>query len=82
MLGRERPGYLWGDGRGKLSKDWKDHTEIELDSNGYVSARNAETELSSKLSWDHYQTTRDYAWHILIKKSFERIFQRNTLCYH
>jgi hypothetical protein len=27
-------------------------------------------------------TTRNYAWHILIKKSCERIFQRNTLCYH
>jgi hypothetical protein len=25
-----------------LSKDRKDHTEIELDSNGYANARNAE----------------------------------------
>jgi hypothetical protein len=33
-----------------LSKDQKDHTEIELDSNGYASARNTEIELSSKLS--------------------------------
>jgi hypothetical protein len=25
-----------------LSKNWKDHIEIELDSTGYASARNAE----------------------------------------
>jgi hypothetical protein len=44
--------------------------------------QNRWTELSLKLSWDYNHTTRDYAWHILIKKSCERIFQRNTLCYH
>jgi hypothetical protein len=62
--------------------DRKDHFEIELDYIGYASARNAETELRSKQSEDYYQSTRNYAWHILIKKSCERIFQRNTLCYH
>jgi hypothetical protein len=55
------------DARGRLSKDRKDHTEIELDSIGYASARNAENRTKAKQSEDYYPSTRDYVLvHILI----------------
>jgi hypothetical protein len=65
-----------------VAEDWKDHSGIEFDSIGYASARNTENKTKLETIVRSLSTTRDYAWHILIKKSCERIFQRNTLCYH
>jgi hypothetical protein len=66
-----------------LSKNRKDHTEIELDSIGYASARNTEHRTKLETIVRSLTTTIDYVLvHILMRNHVERIFRRNTLCYH